>query len=80
MQTTDRARQVVKDLFEAYLSDPGEMPAAFARRHAMASAGALVPLAPPQRVVADFIAGMTDRFAMREHERLTGLRLWDLHP
>jgi dGTPase len=27
------------------------------------------------RVVADFIAGMTDRFAWREHERLTGLRL-----
>jgi len=25
--------------------------------------------------VADYIAGMTDRFAMREHERLTGQRL-----
>jgi dGTPase len=24
--------------------------------------------------VADYIAGMTDRFAMREHERLTGRR------
>ncbi len=29
-----------------------------------------------QRVtVADFIAGMTDRFAIREHERLSGQRL-----
>jgi dGTPase len=27
------------------------------------------------RVVADYIAGMTDRFAGREHERLTGQRL-----
>ena len=27
------------------------------------------------RAVADFIAGMTDRFAAREHERLTGRRL-----
>ena len=27
------------------------------------------------RTVADFIAGMTDRFAVREHERITGLRL-----
>jgi dGTPase len=27
------------------------------------------------RVVADFIAGMTDRYAAREHELLTGLRL-----
>jgi dGTPase len=25
--------------------------------------------------VADYIAGMTDRFAMREHERLTGRKL-----
>jgi len=33
--------------------------------------------APPARarVVADFIAGMTDRYAAREHERLTGQRL-----
>ena len=28
-----------------------------------------------KRVVADYIAGMTDRFASREHERLTGERL-----
>jgi dGTPase len=27
------------------------------------------------RVVADYIAGMTDRFALREHERLTGSSL-----
>jgi dGTPase len=27
------------------------------------------------RVVSDYIAGMTDRFAAREHERLTGKRL-----
>jgi dGTPase len=28
-----------------------------------------------QRSVADYIAGMTDRFAAREHQRLTGQRL-----
>ncbi|HSH89341.1 MAG TPA: deoxyguanosinetriphosphate triphosphohydrolase, partial [Ramlibacter sp.] len=27
------------------------------------------------RAVADYIAGMTDRFAAREHERLTGRKL-----
>jgi len=27
---------------------------------------------PPQHAIADYIAGMTDRFALREHERLTG--------
>jgi dGTPase len=31
--------------------------------------------ADAMRVVADYIAGMTDRFASREHERLTGQRL-----
>jgi dGTPase len=29
-----------------------------------------------ERRVADYIAGMTDRFALREHERLTGQRLF----
>jgi dGTPase len=28
------------------------------------------------RTVADYVAGMTDRFAMREHQRLTGRRLF----
>ena len=33
---------------------------------------------PPaaQRAVADYIAGMTDRFALREHQRLTGRTLF----
>ena len=29
------------------------------------------------RAVADYIAGMTDRYALREHERLTGRKLLD---
>jgi dGTPase len=51
---------VVRDLFEAYVRSPHEMQADFARR------------ADTHRAVADYIAGMTDRFAVREHERLTG--------
>lgn len=31
----------------------------------------------PARAVADYLAGMTDRFALREHRRLTGRRLFD---
>ncbi|MDP2255777.1 MAG: deoxyguanosinetriphosphate triphosphohydrolase [Polaromonas sp.] len=71
VQTTQAARQVVRDLFEAYMSDPAQMPQAHIDRfdgidtpHA---AGA-----KPERVVADYIAGMTDRFAAKEHERLKG--------
>jgi dGTPase len=60
MQTTDGARAVVKDLFAVYLARPQEMPAAYAQR-------ADVP-----RAVADYLSGMTDRFATREHARLKG--------
>jgi dGTPase len=64
LHNTELARQVVTDLFGAYVQRPAEMPA----EHA----------AQPQRerAVADYIAGMTDRFALREHHRLTGLSLF----
>ena len=66
MHTTRQAQQVVRDLFAAYLQAPSEMQAGFALR---AAQGEL------HRAVADYIAGMTDRFAGREHERLTGQRV-----
>jgi dGTPase len=63
MDTTGRAKQVVRELFAAYLDEPEQMSSDFARRDDL------------PRSVADYIAGMTDRFAMREHERLTGHKL-----
>ncbi len=62
-ETTAQAKRVVAQLFEAYRAQPGEMKPAFASQRNQ------------PRAVADYIAGMTDRFAAREHERLTGLRL-----
>jgi dGTPase len=61
--TTGQAKHVVRELFEAYLDDPDQMPPDFATRPDTA------------RAVADYIAGMTDRFAAREHERMTGRKL-----
>ena len=70
MEMTGRAKQVVRDLFAAYLAEPGAMKPRFAARaKAAESADARA------RVVADFIAGMTDRYAGREHARLTGQQL-----
>jgi dGTPase len=63
--TTDRARGVITDLFAAYMAAPSELPA----EHAA--------LADRPRAVADYIAGMTDRFAQREHHRLTGRQAFD---
>jgi len=62
LETTERARGIVRDLFVAYLDAPQEMTSEFA------VAG------DRPRAVADYIAGMTDRFAIREHARLTGQR------
>ncbi|OYU98371.1 MAG: hypothetical protein CFE45_16745 [Burkholderiales bacterium PBB5] len=58
--TTDVAKRVVRELFAAYVAAPQEMPADFAQRP------------DRHRAVADYVAGMTDRFASREHRRLTG--------
>ena len=63
MQTTGQAQQGVRELFAAYVDRPAEMREDFAVR------------ADLHRSVADYIAGMTDRFALREHERLTGRKL-----
>ena len=59
----ERAVQVLRELFEIYMNDPTRLPPDFADS------------ADHARACADYIAGMTDRFALREHERLTGQRL-----
>jgi dGTPase len=74
MQTTGLAQQMVRELFDAYLNNPQEMQGRFLARSEAAS-GAEDVLNAAARVVADYIAGMTDRFAGHEHERLTGQRL-----
>jgi len=71
MHTTGQAKHMVRELFQAYRSDPRQMPAKFADRALRTDADP----ATMARAVADYIAGMTDRFAAREHERLTGRRL-----
>jgi dGTPase len=74
VETTQTAQQVVRELFAAYMADPAEMPQAHSDRFdrlGSPPAGQGSP-AKPERVVADYIAGMTDRFAAREHERLIG--------
>jgi len=63
METTGFAKDVVRDLFAAYVADPVQMGGGFDAR------------GDRERAVADYIAGMTDRFAAREHERLTGRHL-----
>jgi dGTPase len=59
-RTTGKARRVIAELFAVFLADPHLLPP----RH---QARAVVDKA---RAIADYIAGMTDRYALKEHRRL----------
>jgi dGTPase len=61
---TSKARRIVRQLFELYIAEPDCLPPEW-------SALTDGPGTPrTARRVADFIAGMTDRFAIQEHRRL----------
>ncbi|MDZ7645342.1 MAG: deoxyguanosinetriphosphate triphosphohydrolase [Woeseiaceae bacterium] len=61
---TGKAARMIEVLFDAYMRNPDEMPDEFA---VPARRGELPARA---RTVADYIAGMTDRYAIAEHDRL----------
>jgi dGTPase len=65
---TSKARRVITALFGTFLDDPGLMP----EEHAANAArlGAADGESGRARAVADYIAGMTDRYAILEHRRL----------
>ena len=65
METTERAQNMVVELFTAYCQDPAQIQ--------IDEKSSKVGL---QREVADYIAGMTDRFAAKEHARLTGKQVF----
>lgn len=68
LRMTMKARKVIRELFTAFMESPELMPpehqrSAQAKRATEGDAGLA-------RVVADYIAGMTDRYAVLEHQRL----------
>lgn len=66
---TSKAKRVVRNLFELFLAEPQTLPT-FWRLQAQNVEGD-----SRARVIADYIAGMTDRFAVDEHRRLFDLSL-----
>lgn len=60
LHTIDKARRIIVDLFDAYMTDPAQLPPEHQRRAQDGKA----------RAIADYIAGMTDRYAAKEHQRL----------
>jgi dGTPase len=61
---SSKAHRVVHDLFALYLAEPQRLP----REWRELAAGPNEP--STARVAADYLAGMTDRFALDEHHRL----------
>jgi len=57
----DKAGRLLRDLFASYVNEPGQLPPHF---HAEIEKDGVY------RVVCDYIAGMTDRFAVHEHRKL----------
>ena len=69
-RTRSAARRILRELFALYMAEGDVMPPLWFERVQGASAPKRA------RVVCDYIAGMTDRFAIEEHRRLFGLESW----
>ena len=59
-----KAAIIVKEMFEIFFADPGMLPDDWEK---WATKGDEIQRA---RVISDYIAGMTDRFALEEHRKL----------
>jgi dGTPase len=57
----DKAGRILRDLFNSYVGEPLQLPPHYQER---------IPRDGVHRVVCDYIAGMTDRFAVDEHRKL----------
>jgi dGTPase len=58
-----QGRRLIADLFAAFIADPGLLPDRYGTR---------IPADGLPRVTCDYIAGMTDRFCAKEHQRVCG--------
>ncbi|WP_171174183.1 deoxyguanosinetriphosphate triphosphohydrolase [Ruegeria sp. HKCCD8929] len=66
MEVRTQVAQVLEELFPIYLNDPKQMP-----EHWHPDIEAAPDETALARIVSDYIAGMTDRFALQDHARLT---------
>jgi dGTPase len=65
-----QARRVLRELFELFLSEPELLPDRWRQRAGQRGTDGCA------RVICDYIAGMTDAFAIEEHRRLFNLDRW----
>lgn len=70
-----KVERIIPDLFNTFMKHYNLLPDHWQQR--VEDAGGLIDNIAQARIVCDYIAGMTDRYAIREHERLFDL-YWDL--
>ena len=62
VRMAEKAKRIMSDLFQAFLAEPQQLPPHILERQEL---GDSLP-----RVIADYIAGMTDRYVLEEHRKL----------
>ena len=67
----EKAKIVVKDLFSVLMEEPSLMPKDWAFLIQKSKNSPTL-----HRLVSDYVSGMTDRYAIQEHSRLTGLQIF----
>ena len=65
VRMAEKAERIITELFRAYLKNPAIIPPTFMRRY---EAGGIKE--PTERMICDYISGMTDRFALDEYKKL----------
>ena len=61
LRMADKAKRIIRDLFDLYVAKPEQLPSVFEERAKSESV---------HRVVSDYIAGMTDRYAYEDYRNL----------
>lgn len=74
MSIWTKSERIVSDLFDGFMKHTALLPDHWQKR--VDEAGGMMDDKARARIVCDYIAGMTDRYAIREHERLFNL-YWD---
>jgi dGTPase len=71
-RTRSQARRILREMFTLFLAEPDVLPNLWSERIKSADGEAA-----KAQAVCDYIAGMTDRFAIEEHRKLFHLDLWN---
>ena len=70
-RTRSQARRILADMFQLFMAEPDVLPSEWLIKTQGRDQGGRA------RIVCDYIAGMTDRFAIEEHRKLFQLEIWN---